>query len=229
MGRAMRTTRCAQWQRVGRRASGAGLAWHIWQEQNVPCGNGRIMWRDPVRRTWRSFCAISLFQNRTSEPKHGTCRNTVHGARSWMGLFRVRTESPVVAHDLIRIPVVARSPPRTPGRGARERSRWRGGARRRSRRSAPGSGRLRVIECWAVGVDVTLSLLCASHLLGMLSLSNSQPRAWPRELAPCERRLAEFSIKLYARNSVDERRARTLFIRVPVSRLTLKREADTRV
>ena len=43
MGRAMRTTRRAQWQRVGRRASGAGLAWHIWQEQNVPCGNGRIL------------------------------------------------------------------------------------------------------------------------------------------------------------------------------------------
>jgi len=35
MGRAMRTMRRAQWQRVGRRASGAGLAWHIWQEQNV--------------------------------------------------------------------------------------------------------------------------------------------------------------------------------------------------
>jgi hypothetical protein len=47
MGRAMRTTRRAQWLRVGRRASGAGLAWHIWQEQNVPCGNGRIMWRIP--------------------------------------------------------------------------------------------------------------------------------------------------------------------------------------
>jgi hypothetical protein len=43
MGRAMRTTRRAQWQRVGRRASGAGLAWHIWQEQNVPSGNGRIL------------------------------------------------------------------------------------------------------------------------------------------------------------------------------------------
>ena len=85
MGRAMRTTRRAQWQRVGRRASGAGLAWHIWQEQNVPCGNGRMMWRIPSAAHGRFVLRdSSLFQNRTSVSQN----MQKHGApvRSWMGL-----------------------------------------------------------------------------------------------------------------------------------------------
>jgi hypothetical protein len=51
MGRAMRTMRRAQWQRVGRRASGAGLAWHIWQEQNVRVRERQDYVAHPVRRT----------------------------------------------------------------------------------------------------------------------------------------------------------------------------------
>ena len=90
MGRAMRTTRRAQWQRVGRRASGAGLAWHIWQEQNVPCGNGRMMWRIPSAAHGRFVLRdSSLFQNRTSEPKHAETRGTSSQLDG--------TESPAVA------------------------------------------------------------------------------------------------------------------------------------
>jgi hypothetical protein len=68
MGRALRTMRRAQWQRVGRRASGAGLAWHIWQEQNVRVRERQDYVAHPVRRTWRSFCGLRDLTFSNAEP-----------------------------------------------------------------------------------------------------------------------------------------------------------------
>ncbi len=152
----------------------------------------------PVRRTWRSFCAISLFQNRTSEPKLKTWYMQTHGTRGTQLDGTVRTESPAVAPDSIRLRWIRRFRPFSPARPAPGRV---PGARRPGGRSAAAlapasSASDRVLD------DVTLCLVSVhSHLLGMLSLCNNQPRASCKSMAPrpeswpCR---AEFSIKLYA-------------------------------